>query len=73
MSEEPDFISQSGELMTPAVRMEWYRAEVAHAETKGANFHRFPVDLDRGLTLYEGWKVRPQKQGKPRFQMVAQP
>jgi hypothetical protein len=70
MSEEPDFISQSGEPMTPTIRMEWYRAEVAHAETKGANFHRFSVDLDRGLTLYEGWKAQPQEQGTPRFQMV---
>jgi hypothetical protein len=73
MSKEPDFISQSGEPMTPAIRMESYRTEVADAETKGANFHRFSVDLDRGLTLYGGWKARPREQGKPRFQMVAQP
>lgn len=72
MVEEPDFISQTAEPMTPEQRMEWFRWRAADAEEKGATWHRFSSCPEMPeVILHEGWKVRPQDQGEPRFQMVS--
>ena len=68
---EPDFISQTAEPMTPEQRQEWFRWRVTEAENEGATFHRYshhPGNPD--ILLHEGWKVRPDDQGEPRFQFT---
>jgi hypothetical protein len=69
MNQKPEFISQTAEIMTPDERKKWCMARVAESREKGATFHRFSF-CPHGVTLHEGWKVAPQEQGEPRFQMV---
>lgn len=72
MREEPEFISQTAEQMTPDERRMWCRKQARDAEEKGATFHRWTMhDEIPNLILYEGWKAKPEDQGDPRFQLVA--
>ena len=69
---EPDFLSQTAEPMTPEQRQEWFRFEAFQAAENGATFHRYSVHPENlELLLYEGWKVRPDNQGEPPWQLVA--
>ncbi len=67
--EEPEFISQTAEPMTPQQKREWCRQQAEDATTKGATWHRWSED--NNVVLYEGWLVRPVDQGQPRFQYAA--
>jgi hypothetical protein len=56
--------------MTEQGRMNWWRHHAQEAELKGATWHRFSYHPQNpNLILYEGWKVRPDDQGEPRFQL----
>lgn len=69
---EPDFLSQTAEPMTSERRREWYRARAREAESQGAVWHRFSYHPEQtDILLYEGWKVRPDDEGEPRFQFAA--
>lgn len=69
---EPDFIAQCGEPMTPEERMSWLKKRANEANAKGATFHRASIHPEQpDLTLLESWKVAPEDQGKPRWQMVS--
>jgi len=72
MNQEPDFVSQCAEPMTPEQRMEWFRWRAAAAEEKGATFHRYSICPEMpDVILHEGWKVRPDDQGEPKFDMCS--
>jgi hypothetical protein len=66
---EPDFVSQTAEPLTPEQGGNWCRQRAREAERKGAAHHRFTFHPDRRILLYEGWKVRPDDEGEPRFQL----
>lgn len=72
MSEEPEFISQTAEPMNFGERREWFSKQAHDATKNGATFHRFAMHPEiPHLTLYEGWKMRPEDQGEPRFQLTS--
>lgn len=70
VSEEPEFISQTDEPMTLEEQQIWFRAKADEANARGATFHRFSRwdKVPPAILLHEGWRVRPQDQGEPRFQ-----
>lgn len=71
MNQEPDFISQTAEPMSSQERKEWAELQGREAIAKGATWHRWSQHPnDKNLLLYEGWKVRPEDEGEPRFQLV---
>lgn len=66
---EPEYLAQSGEPMPPDERLVWIEFHVEAAKAKGMTFFRSTYDEDHDLTLFEGWKERPEDQGEPRWQM----
>jgi hypothetical protein len=71
MIDDPDFIHQSGEKMSPAQQKEWFRAHAAEMRAEGATFFRATVhDTIAHLLLLEGWKVPPDDQGEVRWQFA---
>jgi len=67
----PDFVAQTGEAMSSEERSAWCLASMGWAKAKGATWHRYSHDLNLGLLLYEGWKVRPVPEPAPHFQLTA--
>jgi hypothetical protein len=70
---EPEFLSQTAEKLNADQRRAWFKARASEADRQGARWHRFTFDLATGTCLYEGWKVRPDAEGDPRFQFIGGP
>lgn len=68
---EPDRIVQTSEPMTPVERRLWIKAR-CDEDAKEVTFRRISTHPEHPeITLYEGWKVEPRVQGKPRFDLEA--
>ena len=73
-NEEPDFLSQNGEALTDDERRAWFKARSAEAYEQGAVMARYSIhETIPNLALFEAWKIAPQSQGEPRWQLVAAP
>lgn len=71
MSDEPDFISQCGELFNDSDRIRWFRQRTKEVKSQGAVLCRYSVhEQIPGLVLFEAWKQRPEDQGDIRWQLV---
>lgn len=71
---EPDIISQTAEPKTLDERRAWFDAQVAAGKKAGVVLARVSYHPDKPeILLYEGWKVRPDDQGEPRFSLVEMP
>lgn len=71
MSEEPDFLSQNGELFTREDQLRWFHDKTAEAQAGGAVLARYSIHPDiPGLALFEAWKQRPNDQGDIRWQLT---
>lgn len=69
---EPEFLAQSGEPMSSEERLIWLEAQAAAGRAAGATFFRASIHPGiSDLILMEGWIVRPDEQGEPRWQMEA--
>lgn len=67
--QEPDFIAQVQQ--DPALHREWWKVRAAEASNAGCTFARCAYHpQDATIALFEGWKVRPDDQGEPRWQLV---
>lgn len=73
MPAKPEFVTQTAEKMPADKRREWCKSAARGAERQGARWHRYRYDEPTGTLLYEGWKVRPDKEGDPRFQFINGP
>lgn len=76
MSEEPTFVSQTFE---PSVFEDgdnaraWIKEQLEAAAKEDVTFGRVTMhDSQKGL-LYEGWRVRPEYQGEPRWSLTTRP
>ncbi len=64
----PHVIRQTPQPMTDDHAKAWFDEQVKEARALGVTFPRFAHHPDRpGIYLFEGWKVRPEDQGEPRF------
>lgn len=69
----PDFIAQCGDPMTDEQRREWVKRTAEEFRNKGSMFSRITLHAEiPDLILFEGWRERPEDQGKPRFQLTPQ-
>lgn len=67
MSAEPDFIIQT-EMKDDEEKCAWFRQKALETTPRGATWHRASYHPDNfDVILYEGWKVRPDDEGAPRF------
>lgn len=72
-NEEPDFLSQTGEVLTDDERRAWFKARVDEAHKQGAVMARYSIhETIPNLALFEAWKVSPKDQGDVRWQLVRQ-
>jgi hypothetical protein len=72
---EPDVISQSAEPFTDDLeRQKWFRQCAVDAEIeRGVTWCRYSIHPEHGWCLFEGWKVKPEDEGEPRWQIAAPP
>lgn len=70
---EPDFRSQTTAPVGSEQRRAWFKARAKDANRQGARWHRYSFDEKTGVLLYEGWKLRPESEGDPRFQFISGP
>lgn len=69
---EPDFLSQCADpFADDDARHKWFHERAAEAKAKGATWCRYTIHPERGWTLFEGWKVRPENDGEPRWQIAS--
>lgn len=68
---EPDFISELGMVTdNPHEWQSWFNREQVAMGKKGATWFRYAHSPDMRRFLIEGWKVRPDDEGEPRFSSV---
>lgn len=69
---EPDYLAQTAEPMDHQQRWAWCEDHARRAEEAGCTWRRYTIHQERSeLLLMEGWKVRPENEGEPRFQFAA--
>lgn len=70
---EPDFISQNGDVLTDAERNAWFRERAKEAQEQGATMGRYSIhETIPNLALFEAWKVPPADQGEIRWQLTGE-
>lgn len=76
MSNEPFFITQCNEPMTPDQRRTWIEGQAKESKQQGSTFARvtvWPPNSEPEIILFEAWKERPEDQGEPRFHLSKPP
>lgn len=69
---EPEFLSQCGEPLSPEEQRAWFKARADEAKAQGATHGRFSIHpTEPNLILFEGWKERPESDGEQRWQFSA--
>lgn len=71
--EEPDYIRQTGEVMTPEEAHEWFQCAAAEARANGITHARFSYHPTiEHLRIVEGWKTRPVDEGEIRWALTSE-
>lgn len=68
--QEPDYIAQVEQ--KPELHRAWWRERAIDAAAMGCTFSRasYMQDRWRHFAMFEAWKVRPDDQGEPRWQIT---
>jgi len=68
---EPEYLRQSGDVMTDVQAAAWYRAAALEARAEGITHARFSYHPDiPHLRIVEGWLERPADEGAVRWALT---
>lgn len=68
---EPDFVAQNGEIKSREDFDRWMEKNKAEFNPLGCTHVRITKhETIPNLVLFEGWKVRPNDEGEPRFALT---
>lgn len=69
--QEPEYIRQSGDVMTDDEARDWYAEAASEARAAGITHARFSYHPDiPNLRIVEGWRVRPADEGDIRWALT---
>ena len=67
---EPDYLAQTGDFKVPVAGQHWIRERSFWARKIGCRHIRASWSPEHELLLIEAWKVKPDDEGDPRWQLT---